>query len=148
MRIDQAPEGGKTRATAAAALDGQVGVWGDTDMLCVQYDASGNLVIAGAGDNCIGVIWTKEGRKVLSDGTEDEVIGGKKYTVFSFCELVEAEVGSSPSLSAGDELYAIATGDVANSAGAASADVYIGQVVTSGNGLRISVNVNGRPVHA
>jgi len=147
MRIDQAPEGGKFRAIAASALDGQAGLWGDADMLCVQFDASGDLVVAAAGDNCDGIIWTKEGRK---DGTvtnpDNEVIGGKKYTVFTYCELVEAEVGSSPSLSEGDALYAIAAGDIAATAGAAAGDIFIGTVVAGGS--RIVVNVNGRPVHA
>lgn len=147
MRIDKAPEGGKFRAVAAAALDGVAGAWGDADMLCVQFDASGDLVSAGAGDNFDGIIWTKEGRK---DGTvtnpDNKVIGGRKYTVFTFCELVEAEIGSSPVLAAGEALYAIAAGDVANSAGSALADVYLGTVLAGGS--RVIVNVNGRPAHA
>jgi len=142
MRIDQAPEGGKFRATAAAALDGTVGAWGDADMLCVQFDASGDLVVAAAGDNCDGVIWTKEGRIPLADGTDNEVIGGKKYTVFTFCELVEAEIGASPALSAGDAIYATAAGDVG---GVTTGDIYIGTVLAGGS--RMIVNVNGRPAH-
>lgn len=146
MRPDQAPEGGKFRATAAAALDGTAGAWGDADMLCVQFDASGELVASAAGDNCDGVIWTKEGRKPLSDGSENEVIGGKKYTVFTFAEFVEAEIGSSPALSAGDALYATASGDVKASGTAAAGDIYIGTVLNDGS--RLLVNVNGRPAHA
>lgn len=142
MRIDQAPEGGKFRATAAAALDGTAGAWGDADMLCVQFDASGDLVVAAAGDNCDGVIWTKEGRIPLADGTDNEVIGGKKYTVFTFCELVEAEIGASPALSAGDAIYATAAGDVG---GVTTGDIYIGTVLAGGS--RMIVNVNGRPAH-
>ncbi len=144
MRIDKAPEGGKFRAIAATALNDTVGAWGDTDMLCVQFDASGDLIVSAAGDNCDGIIWTKEGRKELTD--DDKVIGGRKYTVFTFCELVEAETGSSPSLSEGDALYATAAGDVLASGSAAAGDIYIGTVVAGGS--RIIINVNGRPAHA
>ena len=147
MRIDQAPEGGKFRAIAATALDGTAGAWGDADMLCVQFDASGDLIVSAAGDNCDGIIWTKESRK---DGTvtnpDNEVIGGKKYTVFTFCELVEAEIGSSPTLSEGDALYATANGDVLASGSAAAGDIFIGTVTAGGS--RIVVNINGRPAHA
>ena len=142
MNIDQAPEGGKFRATAASALDGTAGAWGDADMLCVQFDASGDLIVSAAGDNCDGVIWTKEGRIPLSDGSENEVMGGKKYTVFTFAELVEAEVGSSPALSEGDALYATALGDV--TVGGTAGDIYVGTVLNGGS--RIIINVNGRPV--
>jgi hypothetical protein len=88
------------------------------------------------------VIWTKEGRIPLADGTDNAVIGGKKYTVFTFCELVEAEIGSSPALSAGDAIYATALGDVG---GVATGDIYIGTVLAGGS--RMIVNVNGRPAH-
>ncbi len=144
MRIDKAPEGGKFRAEAASALDDTVGAWGDADMLCVQFDASGDLIVAAAGDNCDGVIWTKEGRKEVTD--DGKVIGGRTYTVFTFCELVEAEVGSSPSLSAGDALYATAGGDVLASGSASAGDIYIGTVL--GGGSRLLINVGARPVKA
>ena len=140
MRIDQAPEGGKFRAVAATALDGQVGTWGEADMLCVDFNTSGEI-IASEVSTGIGVIWTKEGRKPLSDGSENEVIGGKKYTVFTFAELVEAET-STPSLSEGDNLYASATGivDVTPAVG----DIYVGTVLSGGS--RILVNINGQKV--
>ena len=142
MQIDQAPEGGKFRATAAAALDTIVGAWGDTDMLCVQLDASGELILSAAGDNCDGVIWTKEGRREVNGVVSNAVIGGKKYTVFTFAELVEAEVGSSPALSAGDDIYATALGDV--TVGGVAGDIYIGSVLRGGS--RLLINVNGQPV--
>jgi len=140
MRIDKAPEGGKFRAVAATALDGQVGTWGDADMLCVNFNTAGEI-IASEVSTGVGVIWTKEGRKPLSDGSENEVIGGRKYTVFKFAELVEAEVGT-PTLSAGDNLYASATGivDITPAVG----DVYIGTVLD--NGSQIIINVNGMKV--
>lgn len=140
MRIDQAPEGGKFRATAAAALDGTAGAWGDADMLCVAFDASGNLIASSAGTG-VGVIWTKEGRKSGVTG-DNEVIGGRKYTVFTFAELVEAEIGSSPALSAGDPIYATALGDVTTTG--VAGDIYIGQVLEDGS--RLLINVNGQPV--
>jgi hypothetical protein len=87
----------------------------------------------------MGVIWTKEGRKPLSDGTENEVIGGKKYTVFKFVELVEAE-DSTPSLSAGDNLYAGASGIVDTTP--AVGDIYVGTVLYGGS--RIIVNFGGQ----
>lgn len=140
MRIDQAPEGGKFRAKAATALDGQVGTWGDADMLCVNFNSSGEI-IASEVSTGIGVIWTKEGRKPLSDGSENEVIGGKKYTVLTFAELVEAET-STPALAAGDHLYASATGIVDTTP--AVGDVYMGTVM--GDGSRIVINVHGMKV--
>ena len=141
MRIDKAPEAGKFRATAATALDGQAGTWGDLDMLCVNFNTAGEL-IASEVSTGMGVIWTKEGRKPLSDGSENEVIGGRKYTVFTYAELVEAEVGTTPALSAGDNLYASATGivDITPAVG----DVYIGTVLD--NGSQIIINVNGMKV--
>ena len=141
MRIDKAPEAGKFRAVAATALDGQAGTWGDLDMLCVNFNTAGEL-IASEVSTGMGVIWTKEGRKPLSDGSENEVIGGRKYTVFTYAELVEAEVGTTPALSAGDNLYASATGivDITPAVG----DVYIGTVLD--NGSQIIINVNGMKV--
>ena len=138
MRIDQAPEGGKFRAVAASALDGQVGTWGEADMLCVSLNSSGELIASEVGTG-IGVIWTKEGRKPLSDGSENEVIGGRKYTVLTFGELVEAET-STPALAAGDHLYASANGiiDLTPAVG----DIYIGSVLSDGS--RIILNVRGR----
>jgi len=141
MRIDKAPEGGKFRAVAASALDGQAGTWGDLDMLCVNFNSAGEL-IASEVSTGIGVIWTKEGRRPLDDGSENEVIGGRKYTVFTFAELVEAEVGTTPALSAGDHLYASATGivDITPAVG----DIYIGTVLD--NGSQILINVHGMKV--
>ena len=138
MRIDQAPEGGKFRAIAAAGLDGQVGTWGDADMLCVDIDTSGKFIASELGTG-VGVVWTKEGRKQLSDGSENEIIAGKKYTVFTFAELVEAE-GGTPSLSAGDNLYAGASGivDITPAVG----DVFVGTVLYGGS--RIIVNMMGQ----
>lgn len=144
MHPDQTPEGGKFRATAAAALNGTAGAWGDGDMLCVQFDASGNLIVSAAGDNCEGVIWTAEGRKTSVPvlAADKEVIGGRKYTVFKSAEFVEAETASGPALAAGDVLYATAAGDVTTTP--ALGDIYVGTVFAGGS--RLLINVNGRPV--
>ncbi len=136
MQIDQAPEGGKFRATAASALDGQVGTWGNADMLCVNFNSAGEL-IASEVSTGIGVIWTLEGRKAgVTDN--NKVIGGRKYTVLTYAELVEAET-STPALAAGDHLYAGASGivDITPAVG----DVYIGTVLKGGS--RIIVNARG-----
>lgn len=143
MRIDQAPEGGKFRATAASALDGVDGAWGLDDLLCVKFDANGELVAATAGA-CDGVIWTSEGRKQDSGVTETAIIGGRKYTVFTFAELVDTDTATGPAAwVAGDVFYGTAAGDVLESASATVGDIYIGTVLADG---RFILNVNGRPV--
>lgn len=113
MRVDQAPEGGKVRLTAAAALDGVAGAWGDGDMLSVALDGNGDLIASGIADS-IGVIWTPEGRHnfTATAATYKNVIGGKKYTVFQRAEFVEANVGTSPALASGNKVYATTAGDV------------------------------------
>ncbi len=139
MYPDQAPEGGKFRAFAAASIDAEAGVWGDADLLCVTLDSSGELILATAGDGD-GVIWTAEGRKVQS--IPASVIGGKKYTVFTNAEFVEADLAASPAMSPGDFLYATAAGDV--TASPATGDIYIAAVVDG----RLLINVGGRPPSA
>jgi hypothetical protein len=133
MYPDQAPEGGKFRAFAAAVLDGEAGVWGEADLLCVTLDSSGELILASAGD-CDGVIWTNEGRKVQS--IPASVIGGKKYTVFTNAEFAEADLAASPALSPGDRLYATALGDITTTP--ATLDIFVGVVVDS----RLLINVS------
>lgn len=140
MRLDQAAEAGKFRATAATSLDGTAGTWGDLDMMCVTLDAAGTFVASTAG-NCDGVIWTREGR-MTGVATNNEVIGLRKYTVFCRAEFVEAEIGTSPALSAGDDLFATAAGDVTTSP--ATGDIYVGTVMVGGS--RLVINVMGRPV--
>ena len=141
MIVDQAPEGGKFRAVAAAALDGEAGVWGSGDMLCVQFDGSGDLILAAAGDNFIGVIKTNEGRKDLGLATDKEVIGGRKYTVFTNAEFTEVDIAASPTMAAGAVFYATALGDLIIEASATLLDRYVGTVV----GGRFLVHVGARP---
>lgn len=153
-RISEAPEGGKFRARAAAALDGQAGVWGDLDLLCVTFDAAGDLII-GAAATTRGVIWVPEGRKDTTIASYNNVIGGKMYTVFTWAIIQEMEIGTSPTLDEGDAVFAAAAGDVINiaagtPAGAGAGAIYIGQVLNDetrpgavGTGLRLILNVNG-----
>ena len=133
MFPDQVPEGGKFRAVAATALGGTSGAWGNADMLCVTLDGSGELIVSSAGD-CDGVLWTSEGRKAGS--IPADVIAGKKYTVFTQAEFVEADLAASPALSAGDRLYATALGDV--TASPATLDIFVGFVVDD----RLIINVS------
>lgn len=143
MHVDKSPEGGNFRAIASASIDATAGAWGDGDMLAVTLDSSGEIVLASATD-CMGVIWTPEGRRSTDAGTaEKQVIGGRKYTVFQQCELVEAGVGASPALSVGDEIWSEASGDVDVTATPGVGSIWIGQVLADGdgNGERIYVNV-------
>ena len=133
-RIDKAPEGGNYRAKAAAALDGTAGAWGDDDLLCVAVDGNGELVAAAAG-TAEGLIWTYEGRKE-GVASNNEVIGGRVYTVFRECEIVDIENGT-PALAAGDKVFAAAAGDV-DTTGAVSA-VKVGVVVDDDRGPRLVV---------
>ncbi len=146
MRPDQAPEGGKFRATAAAALDGESGAWGDGDMLCVALDASGQLIKA-TNDDVVGVIWTPEGRETPASGSAHKnVIGDRKYTVFTRAEFVEIDTAASPALSAGDLIYATTLGDVLDT-GMATGDVFVGMVVADANdaGGRLIVDIGLLP---
>jgi len=145
VRPDQAPEGGKFRATAAAAIDGTTGAWGDADMLCVALDASGQLILA-TNNDVVGVIWTPEGRKVAADGSHKDVIGDRKYTVFTRAEFVEVDTAASPALTAGDKIYATASGDVLDT-GMTTGDVFVGAVIADANdaGGRLLIDIGLLP---
>lgn len=141
MRPDQAPEGGKFRAKAAAALDGQAGLWGDGDMLCVLINSSGEIALAAAA-TAEGVIWTPEGKRNSSLANYKTVVGGKWYTVFKFGELSEAENGSSPAMAAGNKIYAAAGGDVV--VGSVAGSKFIGTVLEDPvrtGGLRLVLDI-------
>ena len=110
-------------------------------MLCVAFDANGELDLA-TKDDCDGLIWTPEGKKDPDAANYKLAIGGRKYTMFKRCELVEAEIGTSPALVEGDKVYAFEGGDVVTTDTAGQGNIYIGQVVK--NGSRIVVDVNGK----
>lgn len=150
-RPSSMPEGGKFRARAATALDGTAGAWGDGDLLCVDFDGNGELIVnAGVGD-AKGVIYTPEGRRDSSVANFKEVQGGKVYTVLTFGEIQEMASAASPAFSAGDKVYAAASGDV--TAASATGAIYLGEIVVDdtvpgGAGLKMLLNVNGAPVGA
>ena len=150
-RPSSMPEGGKFRARAAAALDGTAGAWGDGDLLCVDIDGNGELIVNAAVGTAKGVIYTPEGRKDPDQANFKEAIGGKVYTVLTFGEIQEMAGATSPAFSAGDPVYAAANGDVTNASAAGA--VYIGHIVPDdtvpgGAGLKLVLNVNGAPVGA
>lgn len=150
-RISEAPEGGKFRARASAALGGTIGAWGDGDLLCVTFDTSGDLVV-GAAATTRGVIWVPEGRKDSTKANYKTVIAAKMYTVFTWAVVQEMEDATAPTMDLGDALYAAAAGDVTVTtggvAGAGAGAVYIGQIlndetVKGGTGRKLILNVNG-----
>lgn len=147
MRPDLILSEGRFRAPAAAALNGTAGVWGDTDLLCVQVDTNGELVVGDA-THCDGIIWTQEGRtldvRYNTAALIKNIIGGKMYTVFQNVEIAEAELAASPALTIGDRVFAAAAGDVAVAAVGA---IYIGVVLTNENipgGLKLVCRVGAQ----
>ena len=138
--IDKAPEAGKFRAFANSSLDGTAGAWGVGNLLNVTVDSGGELVAASA-TNVDGVILTSEGQDADAASNKD-VIGGRQYTVFRFCEVVEVATFAAPALSAGDLVYATAAGDVTTSP--ATGDVFVGWVLLGGE--RMIVQLGGRVV--
>ena len=124
--VDSAPEGGKFRAFAAAALDGVSGAFGRGDLLCVALNASGELVV-GTATTAIGVILTSEGKRDNTHANFKKVVGGVPYTVLRRAILSECDQWASPTAVAGDTYYATAAGDVTKTI--ATAAVRIGHVV-------------------
>lgn len=95
------------RGVVAANL---TGVWGDAttpDLICVDVDASGQLVAAGAGA-AKGVIWTPEGKSDSSVANFNVALAGSVMTVFVAAEFT----GDLDALVAGDEVFTAAAGDV------------------------------------
>ena len=147
-RPDMVEHGERFRCVAAAALDGVEGTFGTTDslgngdLLPVQVDGNGELVLASA-DNCHGVIWTPESRRSNHRVTELEqkaVIGGKNYTVLERTEIAEMETGEDPLL-AGDRVFSAAAGAISTSD---DTGVYLGTVLPNPvtGGLRLVLRVN------
>lgn len=142
-RPDAVVDGTRFRCRAAASLDTDPGVWGDGDLLCVQVNGDGELEAASA-DNCDGVIWAPEGRissHRVAEADLKKFVGGRVYTVFERAELAEMEVGTSPTLAAGDRVYAAASGDVSTTN---QSGVYLGVVLPNQvtGGLKLVLRVN------
>ena len=137
--IDSAPEGGKFRAIASAALGGTAGAWGNGDLLCVTMNASGELVVGSATD-AIGVILTSEGKRDNLAAGFKQVVAGAKYTVLRQATLVECDTYTSPTVAAGDSLWTAAAGDVTATPGAGA--IFIGRVLLGdGAGMVLELNV-------
>lgn len=149
-RVSEADVGGKVRARAAAAIDGQAGLWGgpagSENLLCVEFDANGELILA-TGPDCAGVIDTTEGRGPQATDLANfrQVQGGKVYTVLK--RAVIQEIGDG-TVGAGDDLYVGASaGDIRVGAAGGAGDSYIGTVlpddtVPGGTGLKLELDVN------
>lgn len=155
-RVSSAPEGGKFRARAAAALDGVAALWGgpagSETLLCVEVDGNGELILA-TPTNCDGVIDVTEGKtdralRNLGDTDFRSAVGGKRYTVIHNGDIQEMADGT---LAAGDRIYADAAGDIRVGIAGGAGDVFVGiiledETVRGGDGLVLHVNVNGAPV--
>lgn len=150
-RVSEADVGGKVRARAAAAIDGQAGLFGgpagEENLLAVEFDANGELILA-TGPDCAGVIDTTEGRGPQATDLDNfrQVQGGKVYTVLKRAAIQEIGDGT---VAAGDDLYAASAtpGDVRVGAAGGAGDSYIGTVlpddtVRGGSGLKLELDVN------
>ena len=96
------------RGVVAADL---TGAWGDAttpDLLCVDLDASGQLIAAVATGDAVGVIWTPEGKQDESVPDFNVALAGSVMTVFVAAEIV----GAIDGFAAGDGVFSIAAGDV------------------------------------
>lgn len=140
--IDSAPEGGKFRAKAASALDGTAGAFGQGDLLAVAINGSGELIAAGA-STAEGIILTTEGKRDNTAANYKKVVGGQFYTVFKFAEMVECDQWTSPTVSAGNTLYAAASGDATTTA--SDEAVILGKIVQGGGsaGMKFVLMVGG-----
>lgn len=148
--ISSAPEGGKFRASAAAAIDATAAIWGGAagslSLLCVSINGSGEIILSTA-VLCDGVIDVTEGRGETATGLANfrQVIGGKRYTVIKRGQIQEIADGT---LAAGDRLYAVAAGDVRVGIGGGVGAIFVGIVlpdptVRGSAGLYLDVDING-----
>lgn len=151
-RVSEAAVGGKVRARAAAALDAQAGLWGgpagEENLVCVEFDANGELVVATG--PCDGVIDVTEGRgpQAVDLANFRQVQGGKVYTVLKRAAIQEIGDGT---VAAGDRIYSAGGGDIRVGAAGGAGDAFVGTVlpddtVSGGAGLKLDLDVNGGPV--
>lgn len=126
------------RGKVAANL---TGVWGDTvpDLICVDINASGLLVASAAG-LAKGVIMTTEGKASPDVANYNVALAGDIYTVFVAAEFV-SNAWASPTLTAGEQIWSSAAGDVVDSVPANPAQK-IGWMAASDEGdPRLILNV-------
>lgn len=121
------------RGVPAANLTGLFGDSTTPNLIFVNIDASGNLIAGSEGD-AIGVIDCTEGKKDPSLANYNVAQAGLSYTVFTTAEFTDAD-----DLSAGDELWTAASGDVAVAAPTTAQKV--GAVVLKENSV-VSVWIN------
>jgi hypothetical protein len=121
------------RGVVAANLTGVFGDATTPDLICVDIDASGQLVAAGAAA-VKGVIWTPEGKASTDVANYNVALAGSVMTVFQIAEIVDTE------FSAGDEVFSAAAGDVTTT----GPGQMVGFVVDSDEGSdRLILNVTG-----
>lgn len=150
-RVSSAPEGGKFRAPAAASIDATDAQWGAPagfeNLLCVEVDGSGELVLA-TGPDCDGVIDVTEGRRETATSLANfrQVKGGRVYTVLKRAQIQEIGDGT---VAVGDRLYADSgdPGNIRVGASGGAGDSYVGVVLTDptvrdGTGLYLELDVN------
>ena len=91
-----------------------LGLWGSAvpDLLCVDVDAAG-LLVASAADVAKGVIWTPEGKSDSGVANFNTALAGSTMTVYVNAEFTGDF--ASPTLTAGEEVWSAAAGDVVDS---------------------------------
>lgn len=150
-RVSEADVGGKVRARAAASIDATDGLFGGAagfeNLLCVEIDGNGELILA-TGPDCAGVIDVTEGRGPQAVDLDNfrQVRGGKVYTVLKRAAIQEIGDGT---VAAGDLLYADSgtPGDIRVGAAGGAGDSFVGFVlpddtVPGGAGLKLDLDVN------
>jgi len=116
------------------------GVFGDTvpDLACVDLDASGLLVVSAAAQ-AKGVIWTPEGKSDSGVANFNVALAGSVMTVMIAAEITGDIL--SPTLTAGDEIWSAAAGDVVDSVPANPAQLIGYSVASSEGDPRLILNV-------
>jgi hypothetical protein len=119
------------------------GVWGDAtapDLICVDIDASGLLIASGA-DAAKGVIWTPEGKSESGVANFNVALAGSVMTVFTQAQFTGTFDGT-PALTAGDEVWAAAAGDVVDSAPGVGGQLIGFMAASDENDVRLILNVS------
>lgn len=112
------------------------GTFGDSDLVCVKSDSSGNLTLAGQGE-AEGVIWTPEGKSDSSVANYKTATAGTEYTVFQVAQFVD-----TMDIADGLSIWSVASGAVSTSAPGAGTVQKIGTVYRNDNGeSRLVINV-------
>lgn len=148
-RVSEAAVGGKVRGRASASIDGEDALWGGPagfeNLLCVEFDGDGELVLATG--PCDGVIDVTEGRgpQAVNLANFRQVEGGKVYTVLKRAAIQEIGDGT---VAAGDRLFADSgdPGNIRVGAAGGAGDAYVGVVLPdettpASGGLKLDLDV-------